>query len=112
MLCRCVVNGFTVYNVLGLSDGCVFFVALLTVNCSMYAPFLLGLSDGYVCYVTVLAVDCCVHRTCWCFTTKGLCLVGQDEIVFLLEVLPDEKTIPTDIFHHINQLYELAGNGN
>lgn len=56
-------------------------------------------------------VDCCVNRLCWCFTTKGLCTVGQDEIVILLECLPDEKTVPVDILRHLHVIYEMASHG-
>ena len=37
--------------------------------------------------------------------------VGQDEIVIVLECLPDEKTIPKDIFFHLQSLYEQASTG-
>ncbi|XP_072129841.1 zinc finger FYVE domain-containing protein 9 isoform X1 [Mobula birostris] len=53
-----------------------------------------------------------VNRKCWSFTTKGMHAVGQAEIVILLQCLPDEKSIPKDIFNHCIQLYQdaLAGN--
>ncbi|XP_060629489.2 zinc finger FYVE domain-containing protein 9 isoform X1 [Anolis sagrei] len=53
-----------------------------------------------------------VNRKCWCFTTKGMHAVGQSEIVILLQCLPDEKSLPKDIFNHFVQLYRdaLAGN--
>lgn len=56
-------------------------------------------------------MDCCVNRTCWCFTSKGMCNVGQDEIVFVLEVIPDEEMIPLDILRHFYTIYEEAGKG-
>lgn len=34
--------------------------------------------------------------------------VGQAEVVILLQCLPDEKTIPKDIFTHFVQLYQEA----
>jgi vacuolar-type H+-ATPase subunit B/Vma2 len=40
-----------------------------------------------------------------------MCTVGQDEIVIVLECLPDEKTVPRDIFSHLNTVYEEAGKG-
>ena len=52
-----------------------------------------------------------MNRVCWCFTTKGMCTVGQDEIVVVLECLPDEKDIPRDLFCHFNTVYEEAGKG-
>nr|XP_015210828.1 PREDICTED: zinc finger FYVE domain-containing protein 9 isoform X1 [Lepisosteus oculatus]XP_015210829.1 PREDICTED: zinc finger FYVE domain-containing protein 9 isoform X1 [Lepisosteus oculatus]XP_015210830.1 PREDICTED: zinc finger FYVE domain-containing protein 9 isoform X1 [Lepisosteus oculatus]XP_015210831.1 PREDICTED: zinc finger FYVE domain-containing protein 9 isoform X1 [Lepisosteus oculatus]XP_015210832.1 PREDICTED: zinc finger FYVE domain-containing protein 9 isoform X1 [Lepisosteus len=53
-----------------------------------------------------------VNRKCWCVTTKGMHAVGQAEAVVLLQCLPDEKSIPKDVFSHFVQLYQdaLAGN--
>lgn len=53
-----------------------------------------------------------VNRKCWYVTTKGMHAVGQAEVVILLQCLPDEKTIPKDIFTHFVQLYQEALNGN
>ncbi|XP_041849239.1 zinc finger FYVE domain-containing protein 9 isoform X2 [Melanotaenia boesemani] len=53
-----------------------------------------------------------VNRKCWYVTTKGMHAVGQAEIVVLLQCLPDEKTIPKDIFTHFVQLYQEALSGN
>uniref|UniRef100_A0A7N6BKI3 FYVE-type domain-containing protein n=1 Tax=Anabas testudineus TaxID=64144 RepID=A0A7N6BKI3_ANATE len=49
-----------------------------------------------------------VNRKCWYLTTKGMHAVGQAEVVILLQCLPDEKTIPKDIFTHFVQLYQEA----
>ncbi|XP_036377602.1 zinc finger FYVE domain-containing protein 9-like [Megalops cyprinoides] len=53
-----------------------------------------------------------VNRKCWCVTTKGMHAVGQAEVVVLLQCLPDEKSIPKDIFSHFVQLYQEALAGN
>ncbi|XP_036410232.1 zinc finger FYVE domain-containing protein 9 isoform X1 [Megalops cyprinoides] len=53
-----------------------------------------------------------VNRKCWCVTTKGMHAVGQAEVVVLLQCLPDEKSIPKDIFSHFVQLYQEALTGN
>jgi hypothetical protein len=37
--------------------------------------------------------------------------VGQDEIVIILECLPDEATVPKDIFRHLNTVYQDASRG-
>lgn len=37
--------------------------------------------------------------------------VGQEEIVIVLEVLPDEDSPPRDIFVHLNNVYEDASKG-
>lgn len=44
-------------------------------------------------------------------STKGMHAVGQAEVVILLQCLPDEKTIPKDIFSHFVQLYQEALSG-
>ncbi|XP_017266453.1 zinc finger FYVE domain-containing protein 9 isoform X3 [Kryptolebias marmoratus] len=53
-----------------------------------------------------------VNRKCWYVTTKGMHAVGQAEVVVLLQCLPDEKTVPKDIFTHFVQLYQEALSGN
>ncbi|KAG9278858.1 zinc finger FYVE domain-containing protein 9-like isoform X2 [Astyanax mexicanus] len=53
-----------------------------------------------------------VNRKCWYVTTKGMHAVGQAEVVVLLQCLPDEKSIPKDIFSHFVQLYQEALTGN
>uniref|UniRef100_A0A8C4ZKS1 Zinc finger, FYVE domain containing 9a n=1 Tax=Gadus morhua TaxID=8049 RepID=A0A8C4ZKS1_GADMO len=53
-----------------------------------------------------------VNRKCWYMTTKGMHAVGQAEVVILLQCLPDEKTIPRDIFTHFVLLYQEALTGN
>uniref|UniRef100_A0A672QI16 Zinc finger FYVE-type containing 9 n=1 Tax=Sinocyclocheilus grahami TaxID=75366 RepID=A0A672QI16_SINGR len=53
-----------------------------------------------------------VNRKCWYMTTKGMHAVGQAEVVVLLQCLPDEKTIPKDVFRHFVQLYREALTGN
>lgn len=52
-----------------------------------------------------------VNRKCWYVTTKGMHAVGQAEVVILLQCLPDEKTVPKDIFTHFVQLYQEALTG-
>ena len=52
-----------------------------------------------------------MNHVVWCFTTQGMCTVGQEEIVTALEVSPDESTVPRDIFTHLFNVYEEAGKG-
>jgi hypothetical protein len=40
-----------------------------------------------------------------------LACFGQDEVVFLVETLPDETAVPKDLLLHINQLYNEAIRG-
>lgn len=56
-------------------------------------------------------VDCCINKCAWCFTTEGMITVGQDEIVLLLEFIDNEKSVPKDIFYHINSIYNDAKKG-
>lgn len=56
-------------------------------------------------------VSCCVNRICWNVTSKGLACVGQDEIILLLETLPDETQIPKDLLMYINHIYVEATKG-
>lgn len=37
--------------------------------------------------------------------------VGQDEIVILLEFIDNEKTVPKDVFLHLNHIYNDAVKG-
>lgn len=59
--------------------------------------------------VSFLLAD--VNRKCWYMTTKGMHAVGQAEVVVLLQCLPDEKSIPKDIFSHFVQLYRESLTG-
>ena len=52
-----------------------------------------------------------MNHVVWCFTTQGMCTVGQEEIVTALEVSPDESTVPRDMFTHLYNVYEEAGKG-
>lgn len=61
--------------------------------------------------VKIINLDCCVHKTCWCFVTRGMGSVGQDEMVILLELLLDEKSVPYDIFYHFIDIYNDASKG-
>ncbi|XP_055007610.1 zinc finger FYVE domain-containing protein 9 isoform X3 [Boleophthalmus pectinirostris] len=53
-----------------------------------------------------------VNRKCWYLSTKGMHAVGQTEVVILLQCLPDEKTLPKDVFRHFVQLYQEALTGS
>ncbi|XP_066593560.1 zinc finger FYVE domain-containing protein 16 isoform X9 [Prorops nasuta] len=57
-------------------------------------------------------VNCCVNKICWNFTSKGLACVGQDEVILLVEALPEETQLPKDLLMCINQIYLDAIKGN
>ncbi|XP_023276971.1 zinc finger FYVE domain-containing protein 16-like [Seriola lalandi dorsalis] len=50
-------------------------------------------------------------RQCWCFGSNGLQALGQRELVFLLECLPEEKTLPKDLFTLYLTIYQDAQKG-
>ncbi|KAF7647045.1 hypothetical protein LDENG_00178460 [Lucifuga dentata] len=60
--------------------------------------------------VNVKLVTCC-SRQCWLFGSNGLQALGQRELVFLLECLPEEKTLPKDLFTLYLNIYQDAQKG-
>ncbi|XP_067677797.1 zinc finger FYVE domain-containing protein 16-like isoform X2 [Haliotis asinina] len=75
-------------------------------------PIIFAINSNLQVLVKILMLDCCVNRECWTFTTRGLCTVGQDEIIIILECFPDESQPARDIFCHFATMYEEAGKGN
>lgn len=57
-------------------------------------------------------MDCCVKKFCWVFVTQGLCTIGSDELVFIIECYDqnDEK-IPKQMFVHIMDIFSRALKG-
>lgn len=62
-------------------------------------------------HVKIIEMDCCINKSAWCFSTEGMISVGQDEIVMLLEFVDNEKTVPKDLFLHLNNIYNEAVKG-
>lgn len=60
--------------------------------------------------LNIFSVTCCINRAVINFTTQGMHLVGQDEIVILLE-LDASNQLPKDIFVHLNEIYHDADKG-
>ncbi|XP_025424618.1 zinc finger FYVE domain-containing protein 9 [Sipha flava] len=75
------------------------------------AETMFAINPNLFLYVKKVYLDCCVKRETWCMSTEGLACVGQDEVVILLETLPNEKHPPRDIFLFINNLYKNASIG-
>ncbi|XP_043275653.1 zinc finger FYVE domain-containing protein 9 isoform X2 [Venturia canescens] len=75
-------------------------------------PIMFAINRNLYAYVKITNLNCCVNRVCWNVTSRGLACVGQDEIIFLVETLPDEMQIPKDLLIHINQIYVEAIKGN
>lgn len=60
--------------------------------------------------VKIVKLVCCINKAVINFTTQGMHLVGQDEIVILLE-LDASNQLPKDIFIHLNEIYRDADKG-
>lgn len=60
--------------------------------------------------VKIVKLSCCINKAVINFTTQGMHLVGQDEIVILLE-LDTSNQLPKDIFIHLNEIYRDADKG-
>ncbi|KAL0103451.1 hypothetical protein PUN28_017602 [Cardiocondyla obscurior] len=75
-------------------------------------PVMFAINRNLYAYVKITNLNCCVNKICWNVTSKGLACIGQDEVILLVEVLPDETRIPKDLLIYINQLYLEAIKGN
>ncbi|XP_076168170.1 smad anchor for receptor activation isoform X1 [Ptiloglossa arizonensis] len=75
-------------------------------------PVMFAINRNLYAYVKILNLNCCINKTCWNITSKGLACVGQDEVILLVETLPDETQIPKDLLIFINELYLEAIAGN
>ncbi|XP_063067707.1 zinc finger FYVE domain-containing protein 16 isoform X2 [Engraulis encrasicolus] len=51
------------------------------------------------------------ERRCWCVSSSGLRGVGQRELLFVLECLPEESSLPRDLFTLISSIYLDAQRG-
>ncbi|KAG5318518.1 ZFYV9 protein, partial [Pseudoatta argentina] len=71
-----------------------------------------AINHNLYAYVKITNLNCCVNKICWNVTSRGLACIGQDEIILLVEVLPDETRIPKDLLTYINHLYLEAIKGN
>ncbi|XP_060764672.1 zinc finger FYVE domain-containing protein 16 isoform X1 [Neoarius graeffei] len=50
-------------------------------------------------------------RKCWCLSSNGLQGVGQRELAFVIERLPEENSLPRDIFSLYINVYQDAQKG-
>ncbi|XP_032684691.1 zinc finger FYVE domain-containing protein 9 isoform X2 [Odontomachus brunneus] len=75
-------------------------------------PVMFAINRNLYAYVKITNLNCCVNKVCWNVTSRGLACVGQDEVILLVETLPDETRIPKDLLIYINQLYLEAIKGN
>ncbi|KAF0312716.1 Zinc finger FYVE domain-containing protein 9 [Amphibalanus amphitrite] len=75
-------------------------------------PWSFLINKNLMVVVKMFKLDCCVGRTCWIFTSHGLSTVGQEEVVVILESLPDEAALPKDIFFFYHHLFAEAAKGH
>ncbi|XP_031627102.1 zinc finger FYVE domain-containing protein 9 isoform X2 [Contarinia nasturtii] len=68
------------------------------------------LQRNFYVLVKIVKLTCCINKAVINFTTQGMHLVGQDEIVILLE-LDTSNELPKDIFIHLNEIYRDADKG-
>uniref|UniRef100_A0A8C1FAB4 Zinc finger, FYVE domain containing 16 n=1 Tax=Cyprinus carpio carpio TaxID=630221 RepID=A0A8C1FAB4_CYPCA len=50
-------------------------------------------------------------KRCWCLSSNGFQGVGQKELVFIIECLPEENSLPRDVFNLYISLYQDAQKG-
>ncbi|CAF0781505.1 unnamed protein product [Adineta ricciae] len=63
--------------------------------------------DNFDCYLTRNT------KRCWIFSTRGLCTIAQDELIFIFDDnLTDANELISDILNHIHQIYEDATRGS
>uniref|UniRef100_A0A0C9R178 ZFYVE9_1 protein n=1 Tax=Fopius arisanus TaxID=64838 RepID=A0A0C9R178_9HYME len=75
-------------------------------------PVMFAINRNLYAYAKMTNLTCCVNKLCWNVTSRGLACVGQDEVILLVEALPDETQFPKDLLIHINQIYMEAVKGN
>lgn len=75
-------------------------------------PVVFAVHKNLTVLVKMVKLECCVGVEVWNIATRGLCTVGQEEMVVLLEVAPGEKHPPRDIFAFFHTVYQQANQGN
>ncbi|KAK4319824.1 hypothetical protein Pmani_009271 [Petrolisthes manimaculis] len=75
-------------------------------------PVAFALHKNLTVLVKLVKLECCVGVEVWNMATRGLCTVGQEEVVVLLEVAGEGETQPPrDIFPFFTTLYNQANQG-
>ncbi|XP_042860143.1 uncharacterized protein LOC122245989 isoform X2 [Penaeus japonicus] len=75
-------------------------------------PVVFAVHKNLTVLVKMVKLECCVGVEVWNIATRGLCTVGQEEMVVLLEVAPGESHPPRDIFAFFHTVYQQANQGN
>lgn len=75
-------------------------------------PVIFAIHKNLTVLVKLVKLECCVGVEVWNLATRGLCTVGQEELVVLLEVAPGETHPPRDLFAFFHTVYQQANQGN
>uniref|UniRef100_A0A672SFK6 Zinc finger FYVE domain-containing protein 16-like n=1 Tax=Sinocyclocheilus grahami TaxID=75366 RepID=A0A672SFK6_SINGR len=71
-------------------------------------PLTFVLNANLLVNVKIVTYD---GKRCWCLSSNGLQGVGQKELVFIIECLPEENSLPRDVFNLYVSLYQDAQKG-
>ncbi|CAL4214579.1 unnamed protein product [Meganyctiphanes norvegica] len=75
-------------------------------------PVVFAIQKNLSVLVKIVKLECCVGVEVWNMATRGLCTVGQEELVVLLEVAPGEIKPPKCLFSYFTTVYQQANQGN
>lgn len=75
-------------------------------------PIVFAIQKNLSVLVKIVKLECCVGVEVWNMATRGLCTVGQEELVVLLEVAPGETKPPKCLFSYFTTVYQQANQGN
>ncbi|KAL1443385.1 hypothetical protein MTO96_007473 [Rhipicephalus appendiculatus] len=74
-------------------------------------PVAFALTRNLHVLVKIVTVECGRKRQCWNFCSRGLCALGLDEVVFLLEREPGESQLPRDALRLFATLQGIGATG-
>lgn len=74
-------------------------------------PVAFALTRNLHVLVKIVTVECGARRQCWNFCSRGLCNLGLDEVVLLLEREPGESQLPRDALRLFATLQGIGATG-
>lgn len=74
-------------------------------------PVAFALTRNLHVLVKIVTVECGKKCQCWNFCSRGLCTLGLDEVVFLLEREPGESQLPRDALRLFATLQGIGATG-
>ncbi|XP_065305516.2 zinc finger FYVE domain-containing protein 9 [Dermacentor albipictus] len=74
-------------------------------------PVAFALTRNLHVLVKIVTVECGGKRQCWNFCSRGLCTLGLDEVVLLLEREPGESQFPRDALRLFATLQGIGATG-